>query len=973
MEGFGENSIETSREMERVRRKALGQRGDEPLGDPWTSSSIHSTSQEQKSHAWLFIDSVFPVKLAIWDIRFYYGKIRQEYLIDSLRDIISAVQTHGFKPISIEPHVKDGGVFVLFEYIPSQSEDVLPIIQSDLRNYVRSRGGVPSSAGIRRGDIWVVHGQPWREDMNRFASPLLRVVFDGADPHEESLYHTFRPFGRIIDITAPAPFSGTSYRASTVTFSDLRSSIVARNVVYGIRVGQTRLRTLFVPPVQGHVIRDWITKHPRFVIPVVVFFLGTLTYTIFDPLRALMVEGKILDWFDYREFRLYQWLRRNTVGRLTLRSTDTADADTEAVWQGRQDAEITLHNYLDDMPTNVAFVYGPQGSGKSKMLSRILQDKKRPATGYWPVFTFLNSMSNLVDLASVGVIGQKAGLSSSLPDQVKQILEIVGTALRSVSSARRKQAHHSHENAVRAEEQLRDTKRVLGLIRCGVWHDPRMGPVAGGGVIAELGMGDEPFGERDEDCVIYPNEVITPILSAPIREGSNTPVLQGVTALPIVVLKNYVTNSKEDIMGVFAKWAAALVEGQTAHVVVVSHNRENSKSLAKALPSKPLNMIALFDADNASALEFIKTTLHEAGVEVQFSYEETEMINCLGGRASDLASFIHKMRAGQTPMDAVDDIIRQGVSELRKQVFGDDIDDARSLPWSREHAWAVLRALASKDTVPYYETLMNAPFKGDEGPLRSMEQVEMITVDTQNGRPSSIRPGRPIYRYVFKRLVGDPIFRATQDLASNAKLIESAEATVRGCERELEVLRTIGYDSVHWWSRPTAIGMRAKYLMGKMEDAQATLEKLERRNGELKKVLSECESHSTASILSLQGSTPLPGHPKTLRDLTNASTLLTLPSSFGAIQLGETFSGALAVNNESAATVDSVSLRIEIQTTTSKVLLADIGGPTLSLIAGDTLEATSTMRSKSSDSTSWPALSRTNFPLAHEGPQRWRR
>jgi hypothetical protein len=28
-------------------------------------------------------------------------------------------------------------------------------------------------------------------------------------------------------------------------------------------------------------------------------------------------------------------------------------------------------------------------------------------TGYWPIFTFLNSASNLLDLAAVGVIGQK--------------------------------------------------------------------------------------------------------------------------------------------------------------------------------------------------------------------------------------------------------------------------------------------------------------------------------------------------------------------------------------------------------------------------------------------------------------------------------------------------------------------------------------------------------------------------------------
>ncbi len=29
-------------------------------------------------------------------------------------------------------------------------------------------------------------------------------------------------------------------------------------------------------------------------------------------------------------------------------------------------------------------------------------------TGYWPVFSFLNSLNTLVDLASVGLIGQKS-------------------------------------------------------------------------------------------------------------------------------------------------------------------------------------------------------------------------------------------------------------------------------------------------------------------------------------------------------------------------------------------------------------------------------------------------------------------------------------------------------------------------------------------------------------------------------------
>jgi hypothetical protein len=83
----------------------------------------------------------------------------------------------------------------------------------------------------------------------------------------------------------------------------------------------------------------------------------------------------------------------------------------------------------------------------------------------------------------------------------------------------------------------------------------------------------------------------------------------------------------------------------------------------------------------------------------------------------------------------------------------------------------------------------------------------------------------------------DPIFQATQDLATNAKLIEGAEATVRACEQELQVLRTIGLDSAHWWSGATAKEIRAKYVMQKMGSAQATLGKLEKRNGELRKVL----------------------------------------------------------------------------------------------------------------------------------------
>lgn len=42
--------------------------------------------------------------------------------------------------------------------------------------------------------------------------------------------------------------------------------------------------------------------------------------------------------------------------------------------------------------------------------------------------------------------------------------------------------------------------------------------------------------------------------------------------------------------------------------------------------------------------------------------------------------------------------------------------------------------------VPYHDVLVNFPFKGDEASLRAMEQVELITIGTHNGKSCDILP-----------------------------------------------------------------------------------------------------------------------------------------------------------------------------------------------------------------------------------------
>jgi len=101
------------------------------------------------------------------------------------------------------------------------------------------------------------------------------------------------------------------------------------------------------------------------------------------------------------------------------------------------------------------------------------------------------------------------------------------------------------------------------------------------------------------------------------------------------------------------------------------------------------------------------------------------------------------------------------------------------------------------------------------------------------------------------------------------------------------------------------------------------------------------QAHSSASALSLQGKMPLTGYPKTLRDLTHTTQFLTLPSTFGSIQLGEIFSSCLCINNEAQVDIDGISVKVEMQTATSKAMLADLGEPghQIAIASGDTFES----------------------------------
>jgi len=153
---------------------------------------------------------------------------------------------------------------------------------------------------------------------------MLRVSYFSTyrSTHRPNLQH----YGHISDITNPVPVAAGNLRFSTVTFADRRIATRAHNCIHGFTLvdeprctsfytnylnqliyhhlvpGQdsstakpTRLATIYDYSLKGHVIRDWLSSHPRIVVPLLVFLLGALSYAVrfATPFPRLFISNSL--------------------------------------------------------------------------------------------------------------------------------------------------------------------------------------------------------------------------------------------------------------------------------------------------------------------------------------------------------------------------------------------------------------------------------------------------------------------------------------------------------------------------------------------------------------------------------------------------------------------------------------------------------------------------------------------------------
>ncbi|KAK4937235.1 mitochondrial escape protein 2 [Elasticomyces elasticus] len=714
----------------------------------------------------------------------------------------------------ILPRLREGGAFVKFTHEQGISATEL---ESTLKEYLEEKPIKPWFNPFRRVRAFLVQGKPWIEDLYRVPSSRVKVEFLPTSPEssaaelaQETLYSLFRRYGKLAEIITQPFDSKVLPRYAYVDYRNIRFATMAKNVMHGYVVppeegggkAGTLLKLSYEPKVKANWIWSWITNHPRIVLPLLVALVTAASVAVFDPIRTFFIKMHITHGLQLEDSWLYKWAKRwlsRGYDYLRLRKQDAAAESLRIIWEDRQGAITQLQTWLIETADTFIVVQGPRGAGKKELVldqalkdrpNKLVIDCKRiqeargdsgtiaaaaAEVGYKPVFSWMNNMSSMIDLAAMGTIGTKTGFSETLDSQLAKIWNNTTTALKEIAL--------SHRKKDEKDAQIAD----------------------------------------DEWLEAHPEY------------------------RPVVVIDNFLHKNNEGTTSLvydkLGEWAAALTTQNIAHVVFLTTDVSFSKSLSKALPDRVFRQITLSDCTPDVAkklvLQHLKSEPNEPAegqekvspVQMQNNIDELDsVIQVLGGRLTDLEFLARRIKTGESPTKAVHQIIEQSASEILKMYLL-EVDPANR-KWTPQQAWLLIKQLAANEVLRYNEVLLDPLFSNGEQVLQTLEQAELITITSSNGRPNGIKPGKPVYSAAFALLTEDEVLKARMDLAIMSQLISIENKNVEKYENELSTLAELP-------GTPSELKPRIQWCMEKVMASQVKIQKFEAQSAKLKKVLSE--------------------------------------------------------------------------------------------------------------------------------------
>lgn len=149
--------------------------------------------------------------------------------------------------------------------------------------------------------------------------------------------------------------------------------------------------------------------------------------------RTWFIKAHIEQSFHLSNYRVYRWFKAQASDIFTFRHREAEDASMRALWEDRKNNIQQIRTWLMETSNTFIIVQGPRGSGKKELvIDQALRNRQNTLVvdckpiqeargdsatinaaaaevGYWPVFSWMNHISSLIDLAAQGTIGTKAG------------------------------------------------------------------------------------------------------------------------------------------------------------------------------------------------------------------------------------------------------------------------------------------------------------------------------------------------------------------------------------------------------------------------------------------------------------------------------------------------------------------------------------------------------------------------------------
>ena len=158
--------------------------------------------------------------------------------------------------------------------------------------------------------------------------------------------------------------------------------------------------------------------------------------------------------------------------------------------------------------------------------------------------------------------------------------------------------------------------------------------------------------------------------------------------------------------------------------------------------------------------------------------------------------------------------------------------DVSTRKWTPQQAWLLIKELAANETLRYNELILNDLFKDGETVLQGLEQAELISITSKNGRPYGVKPGKPVYQAAFEYLTDDEVLKARMDLAILAQLTSQENKNIERYETELTTLAGLP-------GTPSELKPRMHWCLNKAMASQEKVMKYDAQSALLKKVLAE--------------------------------------------------------------------------------------------------------------------------------------